>query len=68
MRDEFAFKIAGENVLLSFAELDAAMQHQFGYEIVNIEDRLVQIFDKRQSGTNSYLGKMKVSDAVAKFH
>lgn len=67
MREEFGFRIAGIPVLLSFKELDAAMQHQFRYEIIHIEDRLVSIFDKRQKGTNSYLGKMRCEDAVKKF-
>lgn len=67
MRNEFEFMIAGVPVLLSLKELDLAMQHQARFEVVNIEERLVSIFDKRQHGTNCYLGKMRVTDAVKKF-
>ena len=67
MREEFGFKIAGVPVLLSFSELDAAMQDRFKYEIVHIDSRICQIFDLRQHGTGSYLGKMTVADAVKKF-
>lgn len=67
MKDEFAFKITGVPVLLSFAELDAAMQHQFRYEVSHIENRIVMIFDRRQHGTMSCLGKMTVTDAIKKF-
>lgn len=67
MREEFGFKIAGVPVLLSFAELDAAMRDQYEYEIVRIENRICQIFDLRQHGTGSYLGKMRVGDVMQKF-
>lgn len=67
MREEFGFMVSGVPIILSFRELDEAMQHRFRYEIVNIEERLVSIFDKRQHGHNCYLGKMKCSDAVKKF-
>jgi len=68
--DEFEFRIAGVPVLLSFAELDAAMRGQFEYEIVSIENRLVEIFNTRLAAKHdqrSYLGKMRVPDALAKF-
>ncbi|MDD3019785.1 MAG: hypothetical protein PHX61_02240 [Alphaproteobacteria bacterium] len=67
MKDEFAFKIAGVPVLLSFKELDAAMQHQFRYEVSHIENRIVMIFDKRRCGSISCLGKMPIADAIKKF-
>lgn len=70
MRQEFVFKIAGEPVLMSFAELDLAMRHQFDYEVRHIENRIVEIFDVRKlTNTGSYtsIGKMKTGDAVIKF-
>jgi hypothetical protein len=64
MHDEFEFMIAGIPVMLSFRELDKAMQHQMYCEVVDIENKIVSVFDTKQG---TCLGRMKVHDAVEKF-
>ena len=68
--DEYLIKVPGVPGMLTFADLDLAMQHRFRYEIVHIENRILEIFDTRQktkSGSFHSLGKIPCEEAIVKF-
>ena len=70
MKEDFKFRPVGTSLLLSFAELDAAMQGKFSEEIVIIDTRLCEIFDQyltSRHSKHSNLGMMPAKDIIAKF-
>jgi hypothetical protein len=74
MNEEFKFRPAGTNLLLTFAELDqemqrqyekevnqidVAFQRQYDFEIKHLERRMIEIFDRR-------LGRDNDTDSLGK--
>lgn len=70
MRSDYKFRPIGTSLLLSFAELDAAMQGRFRNEIVVIDTKLCEIFDEHltnRHSKNSFLGRMTAGEIMLKF-
>lgn len=75
MNEEFKFKINGTHRLLTFIEIDALLKGMMQEEIDAIENRLIEVYDRRvdhpSTGiTSDHYGKtdtMKLGDVLIKF-
>jgi len=75
MNEEFKFKVTGTTRLLTLIEIDQVLKDMMQDEIDAIEDRLIEVYDRRvdhpSTGiTSEHYGKtdtMKLGDVLIKF-
>lgn len=77
MNEEFKFKPNGTAELLTFSEIDTLLKDMMQGDIDKIENRLVEVFDRRGNGPapdhqpaeSHYgsIGKMRLGDIMLKF-
>ena len=75
MNEEFKFKPNGTAELLTFPEIDQLLKTMMQSDIDKIENRLVEVFDRREDhpstgstdGHYGSIGQMRLKDILIKF-